>query len=120
MDVIFSQLKQKDVINLADGKHLGKICDINFTFPEGKIIGFSSTGCKGFKFSRQEIFLPLNSVVKIGEDAVLVKYGKEEKEKGCPPQKEPPPCPPQNDRNCSPPCPPNFCPPERRSLDEYE
>ena len=75
-------------------------------------------------FSKQEIFLPINTIVKIGRDAVLVKYGKEE---GPPPPK-PPKCPPPQD--CCPPnfppcppCPPqNCCPPggNRRSYDEYE
>lgn len=108
MDVIFSELKQKEVINVSDGKHLGRVCDISFTFPEGKVLGFSVTGCKGFKFTKQEIFLPLKCIVKIGEDAVLVSFS------------ENPPPPPPN-------CPPNkgqpYCPPppqSRRSLDEYE
>lgn len=131
MDVIFSQLKQKDVINLVDGKHLGRVCDITFTFPEGKVTGLTVTGSKGFKFSRQEIFLPLGSVVKIGEDAVLVKYGAAKevekecpppKSNKCPPPKNPPECPPQ--KNCPPPCPPHYPQPyggqSRRSLDEYE
>lgn len=117
MEVIYSQLKQKEVINLVDGKHLGKVCDLTFTFPEGNIVGFTATGGKGFRFSRQEVFLPLKSVVKIGEDAVLVNYGKEkEKEPPAkrPPKGCPPPCPPPE------PCPPNRCYADRRSLDEYE
>lgn len=130
MEVNFSELKQKDVINLVDGKHLGRVCNISFTFPESKILGFTVTGCKGFKFSRQEIFLPIKTVVKIGEDAVLVNLCKEEKDcpppkkapnkRECPPQYNPPPCPPKN----SPPdCPPYYSDnysQNRRSLDEYE
>lgn len=109
MELTFSELKQKDVINVIDGKHLGKVCDISFTFPKGDLLGFTVTGCKGFRFSKQEIFLPLKSVVKIGQDAVLVKFGKEE-----PPPQEPPRCPPPNS--------PSNCPPpkNRRNYDEYE
>lgn len=125
MEVTFSELKQKDVINLTDGAHLGKVCNLTFTFPENKVTGFTVTGCRGFKFSKQEIFLPINTIVKIGRDAVLVKYGKEE---GPPPPK-PPKCPPPPQDCCPPnfppfpPCPPpNCCPPggNRRSYDEYE
>lgn len=110
METNFSELKQKEVINLIDGKHLGKVCDISFTFPKGDVLGFTVTGCKGFRFTKQEIFLPLKSIVKIGQDAVLVKFGKEEPS----PPKEPPRCPP--------PCPPQNCPPpqNRRNYDEYE
>lgn len=110
MEITFSELKQKEVINLIDGKHMGKVCDISFTFPKGDVLGFTVTGCKGFRFSKQEIFLPLKSVVKIGQDAVLVKFGKEEQP---PPPKEPPRCPPPNAPNCPP-------PQNRRNYDEYE
>ena len=122
METSFLAIRQKDVINLVDGKHLGKVCDISFSFPENNVLGFTVTGCKGFRFSKQEIFLPIKTVVKIGEDAILVKFGKEEKpDKPEKPPKKPdcpppwtPPCPP----SCSP-CPP--CPPyDRRNYDEYE
>ncbi len=117
MEVTFSALKQKDVINLNDGKNMGKVCDLSFSFPENNVSGFTVTGCKGFKFSKQEVFIPIKQVVKIGKDAVLVKIGEEKHD--CPP---PPPCPPQKN-DCPPPCPPNNCPPprpNRRSYDEYE
>lgn len=110
MEVIFSELKQKEVINVADGKNMGKVCDITFTFPEGKVTGLTVTGCRGFKFTKQEIFLPLKSVVKIGEDAVLVSLS----------ENSPPPPPPGKGQNCPPPCPPPPPPHSRRSLDEYE
>lgn len=122
MEVNFTALKQKDVINLNDGRNMGKVCDLSFTFPENYVLGFTVTGCKGFRFSRQEVFIPIKQVVKIGKDAVLVKFG--EDNQGHPPKPPkpgcPPPCPPNN-------CPPNNCPPngppqrpDRRSYDEYE
>lgn len=124
MEVIFSELKQKEVISIADGRHLGKVCDLSFVFPEGKVTGLTVTGCKGFKFTKQEIFLPLKCVVRIGEDAVLVNFS----------ENPPPPPPNGKDRQYCPsgfqppaPPPPPFCPPppappqqSRRSLDEYE
>lgn len=132
MEVKFTELKRKDVININDGKNLGRVCDLSFTFPESEVLGFTVTGCKGFKFTKQEVFLPMKSIVKIGEDAVLVKL----EGGGKPPEKHPPkkdkcpqPCPPP----CPPPhCPPqNYCPPPRNvqnngyysdriSYDEYE
>lgn len=130
MEVNFSSLKQKDVINLSDGKNMGRVCDLSFSFPENCVLGFTVTGCKGFKFSKQEVFIPIKNVTKIGKDAVLVKFGeKEGKPDGPPPPPKrgcPPPCPPKN--NCPPPCPPDNCPPgnyppsgyDRRSYDEYE
>lgn len=110
MEVIFSELKQKEVINVSDGRHLGKVCDLSFSFPEGKIIGLTVTGCKGFKLTKQEIFLPLKCIVKIGEDAVLVNFSEGQSAPPPPPNKGQPYCPPA-------PLPPTQ---SRRSLDEYE
>lgn len=117
MEVNFTALKQKDVINLHDGKNMGRVCDLSFSFPENNVLGFTVTGCKGFKFSRQEVFIPIQQVVKIGKDAVLVKVGDGTDR---PPKPPKPDCPP---KHCPPPCPPNNCPPprpDRRSYDEYE
>ena len=111
MEVIFSELKQKEVINVADGRHLGRVCDLSFTFPEGKIIGLTVTGCKGFKFTKQEVFLPLKCIVKIGEDAVLVNLSDDA---------PPPPPPGKGQPHFPPPCPPPPPHQSRRSLDEYE
>ncbi len=128
MEFLFSQLKQKDVINLHDGKNLGRVCDITVNFPEADFIGITVTGCKGFKFTKQDKFIPVNCIVKIGADAILVKLEGNEK---YPPSEKSPKRPP---KHCPPPhgnCPsPNNCPPhrppappfpqERRSYDEYE
>lgn len=114
MEQTFSDLKKKDVINLTDGKNLGRVCDITFTFPENNVCGFTVTGCKGFRFSKQEMFIPISAVTKIGEDAVLVKLD-DKNDKPEKPDKRPP-----KHNCCPPPCPPYNCPPDRRSYDEYE
>ncbi|MBD5632622.1 MAG: hypothetical protein HDP34_05275 [Clostridia bacterium] len=116
MQVKFSELKQKDVINVVDGRNLGRVFDMAFNFPENDVCGFFVPGCKGFHFSKQEIFLPINCVQKIGKDAVLVKFDNGEKPGDRPPQ------PPKKGANCPPPpqCYPNNPPPNRRSFDEYE
>ncbi len=120
MELSFQALKQKDVVSVTDGKNLGKICDISLTFPDNEWLGITVTGCKGFKLTnKKELFIPVGQIVKIGQDAVLVKTeekkgGKPPKDK-CPPKCPPPDCPPKN------PCPPNFpFPPDRRDYGEYE
>lgn len=122
MEVSFQQLKQKDVVSISDGKNLGKVCDITLTFPENEWLGITVTGCKGFKLTnKKELFIPVGQIVKIGQDAILVKT---EDKKGCRPHKDdcpPPKCPPKN------PVPPNHkfppnspFPPDRRDYGEYE
>lgn len=73
METSFSELRQKDVINLVDGSCLGRTCDVVFTYPEGKVCGIVVPGSKGWHFFRRnELFIELKSITKIGEDVVLV------------------------------------------------
>lgn len=100
-----------DVISLSDGKNLGKVFDFAFTFPENKVKGFYVTGCKGFRLTRSDIFIPISDVSKIGEDVVLVRC---EPRRECPPEKKRERCP-QPERM------PDCCPPDRRrDFGEYE
>lgn len=71
METGFCQIKQKEVINIKDGKKLGRVCDVVFTFPEGKVLGVVVPGGRGF--FQPEMFIDLRCVIKIGEDTVLVE-----------------------------------------------
>lgn len=135
MEVLFSQLKRKDVINVNDGKHLGRVCDVTFTVPENKLCGITVTGCKGFSLAKKDIFIPMCDIIKIGTDAILTNLSEkgeqkphEKPEERCPPERPPhgscpprgncpPPCPPQNNFEPCPPCPPSK---PRRNYEEYE
>lgn len=77
METGYCQLKQKEVVNVRDGKKLGRVCDVVFTFPEGKTLGIVVPGGKGF--FRPNLFIDLCSIVKIGEDAILVEVRPEAK-----------------------------------------
>ena len=50
MEYNFSDLKKKKVINVEDGKDLGKICDFILTFPEGRIKSLIVPGKKNAIF----------------------------------------------------------------------
>lgn len=71
METGYCQLKQKEVVNTKDGRKLGRVCDVVFTFPEGKTLGIVVPGGKGF--FRPGMFIDLRNIVKIGEDIVLVE-----------------------------------------------
>lgn len=86
MECSYRELKTKCVINVVDGKNLGRVCDIVFTFPEGRVFGIVVPGSCGFHlFHRNDIFISLRNIVKIGADAILVDLkgmkssGKQEK-----------------------------------------
>lgn len=50
MEYNLTDLKKKKVINVADGKDLGKIADMVITYPEGKIKGIIVPGKKAACF----------------------------------------------------------------------
>ena len=123
METSFLELKQKEVVNLCDGKRLGKVCDLVFSYPEGRVQGIVVPGGRGFRWGKADLFIELKNVTKIGIDVVLVDIKAApkppEKHKGrcrdvryCPPS--PPPTPqPRED-------PPPFYRGDRRDYGEYE
>lgn len=76
METTFCELRGKEVINVIDGKRLGRIIDIVFETTYGRILGLVvpayNKGWNIFKNS-DDIFIPYNNVCKIGEDAILVE-----------------------------------------------
>ena len=57
MEYNFSDLKKKKVINVADGKDLGKITDFILTYPEGRIRSIIVPGKKTSFFMSTELII---------------------------------------------------------------
>lgn len=74
MEVSFSQLRTKEVINTQDGRRLGRVCDVMLCYPENRWIGLIVPSGRGFG-KKQDLFLELKNIVKIGEDVILVNVG---------------------------------------------
>ncbi len=74
----FNELKKKCVINVTNGKKLGKITDVIFTMPQNCLKGFSVENGP-FSFCGQKITFGVCQIQKIGEDAILVNLGDGEK-----------------------------------------
>ena len=75
--VRISEFQIKDVVNVADGKKLGNISDIEINLITGKIdaIVISGTGkLLGFFGKDEDIIIPWKNIIKIGEDVILVRY----------------------------------------------
>ncbi|HHW38310.1 MAG TPA: YlmC/YmxH family sporulation protein [Bacillales bacterium] len=67
----------KDVVNVADGKKLGNITDLDINLVTGKIDAIIiQTGSKmmGFFGKNDEVVIPWSNIVKIGTDVILVRY----------------------------------------------
>ena len=73
METSFRELKSKDVINISDGRNLGRPCDVVFTYPECRVCGIVVPGKRGFcPFRKNDLFVSVKNIVRIGADAVLV------------------------------------------------
>lgn len=83
MELSFSELRAKEVINTQDGRKLGRVCDVALCYPEGKWIGIVVPGGRGFSFKKNSLFIDLRHIVKIGEDVVLVDVGLPQSQKNC-------------------------------------
>ncbi|MBP5177607.1 MAG: YlmC/YmxH family sporulation protein [Clostridia bacterium] len=69
--VNYAELKKKCVVNILDGRKLGRIKDMIFSFPEGRINSFI-VGDGKFFGAGEDLIVDLCCVNKIGDDAVLV------------------------------------------------
>ena len=72
MDYNFSDIKKKKVINIADGKDLGKIIDLIVSYPDGKIKSIIVPGKKNAFFSGSELIINFSCIERIGDDTILV------------------------------------------------
>ena len=76
METSFLELRNKEVINVLDGRLLGRIIDLVFDVRTSRILGFIVPGSKSFFSifkSCSDIFIPYNNICKIGEDVILVE-----------------------------------------------
>jgi len=70
-----SDFRQKEVININDGKRLGVIIDMEFNLCEGRITAIvvpGTTKWLGFLKGGNDIVIPWEKIKKIGDDVILV------------------------------------------------
>ncbi len=72
-----SDFQVKDVVNVSDGKRLGNVEDIEINLQSGKIeavvIGGSGK-ILGLFGKDEEVVIPWQNILKIGEDVILVRF----------------------------------------------
>ena len=77
MNCTLSELKDKEVINVNDGKILGFITDVDIDVCSGRIIRiYLPPQGKYFSVfsSKNTISIPWDCIEKIGNDIILVRY----------------------------------------------
>lgn len=72
MEITFTDLKQREVINVFDGKKLGRITDLVFDIETGKVEGIIVPGEKKIFRKTDDIFIPLEKLKRIGDDVILI------------------------------------------------
>ena len=67
--------KQKEVINLTDGRRLGYVQDVEANFETGEITAIIVPGTsKMFSIGNKgDIIIPWNKIRRIGDDIILVE-----------------------------------------------
>ena len=70
-----SELQRKDIINIKDGKLIGKIIDVEFDMNSGYMIKFiieKSSFIRSLFTSNEEVSIRFNQIKKLGEDVILI------------------------------------------------
>ncbi len=97
MELSYNELKKRDVINVPDGRCLGRITDLRLSFPSGALAGIIVPGRKARKifsfFDRSEIYIDRSRIIKIGGDVILVDISTSPLPQPCQPQKPNKNCP---------------------------
>lgn len=73
-----SDLKQREVINILDGKRLGNIKDVELDLEEGKVVSLVIPGpnrfFRFFSFGKDNDYIvPWEDIKKIGIDVILIE-----------------------------------------------
>jgi YlmC/YmxH family sporulation protein len=70
-----SELQRKDIINIKDGKKVGKIIDVVFDPSNGYMIKFvieKAHFVKNLFTTSEEITIKFTQIKKLGEDVILI------------------------------------------------
>ncbi|MBQ4297331.1 MAG: YlmC/YmxH family sporulation protein [Clostridia bacterium] len=88
-----SQLREKEVINVCDGRRLGQVCDLEFDTDSGRITALMIGAPKGFfGWGKEEtVVVPWQQIQRIGADIILVDAGEICPCRDDPPEKPKPP-----------------------------
>lgn len=68
--------KQKEVVNILDGKRLGYVQDVEADFETGEITAIVVQGSGKFFLmnGKNDLVIPWEKIKRIGEDIILVEF----------------------------------------------
>ena len=71
-----SDLRNKDIINIADGRKLGPVCDIELDLNSGRVLALILPGngkSFGWFSRRADLIITWDKIQRLGVDTVLVE-----------------------------------------------
>ena len=86
--ITYQELKKKDVVNIDNGKNLGKITDLVLSENNFQILKIIVPGKKNGFLNCETFEISTKDVKKIGDDAILVSFKKLEHNPCEPPRQE--------------------------------
>ena len=86
MGCTIADFRDKEVINICDGRRLGYVIDIEFDIITGKILSIVVPGARSgfFCFGHSEdLYIEWCKIQRIGDDTILVDIGRDLSECSC-------------------------------------
>lgn len=72
MEISYSELRCKEVVNTQNGARMGKMIDMIIDTNGKNVLGIVVPGVKKLFKGSEDIFIPWRSIAKIGTDVILV------------------------------------------------
>lgn len=72
MELSYTDLRSKEVVNLQNGARMGKIIDMIIDSSGKSVLGLVVPGVRRLFKSSEDIFVPWCNISKIGNDVILV------------------------------------------------
>ena len=72
MEISYTELRAKEVVNLQNGARMGKVIDIIIDSNGKNVLGLVVPGVRRLFKAGEDIFIPWCNISKIGNDVILV------------------------------------------------
>ena len=72
MEISYTDLRAKEVVNLQNGARMGKIIDLIIDSNGKNVLGLVVPGVRKIFRATEDIFIPWCNIAKIGSDVILV------------------------------------------------
>lgn len=72
MEISYTELRSKEVVNVNTGARMGKIIDMIIDSNGKNVLGVVVPGARKIFRASEDIFIPWRNITKIGTDVILV------------------------------------------------